>query len=126
MEKIILEKLILNLLEQDNSDIVISFGGGSFINDKIRYSVKKSKAISLWLNVDLEIIFNRLAKSNLKRPLANNFNNIEKLKEMFDERIPYYKDADIEIKINKLIQNDVLNLACEKLLSYLKEKNEKN
>ena len=120
------EEYILNLLANNKGNLLISLGGGSFINQSIRNSIKNKKVISLWLNIDLEIVFNRLKKNQEKRPLIKEFNTLNKMQVLFDKRIFFYKEADIELKINNLSKNDVLNLTCEKLLAYLESKNEKN
>ncbi len=85
---------------------VISLGGGGFINDKIRKKVL-SDCISIWLNVNLEIIRKRL-KNSKKRPLINNNkqNNIDKI---FMERKKIYSLADHEINCDNLNLNQISN-----------------
>ena len=76
--------------------------------------------------VDIKIIYERLANSQGKRPLAKNFNSYEKLSLLFNKRRIFYEDADIELKITKLSKNSVLNLTYKKLYEYLERKNEKD
>ena len=85
---------------------IISLGGGGFINDKIRKKVL-SECISVWLNVNLEIIYSRL-KNSKKRPLVykNNQNNIGKI---FMERKKIYSLADHEINCDILNLNQISN-----------------
>ena len=85
---------------------VISLGGGGFINDKIRKKVL-SNCISIWLNVNLEIIRKRL-KNSKKRPLINNNkqNNIDKI---FMERKKIYSLDDHEINCDNLNLNQISN-----------------
>ena len=84
---------------------IISLGGGGFINDKIRKKVL-SDCISVWLNVNLEIIRKRL-KNSKKRPLINNKqNNIDKI---FMERKKIYSLADHEINCDNLNLNQISN-----------------
>ena len=85
---------------------IISLGGGGFINDKIRKKVL-SDCISIWLNVNLEIIRKRL-KNSKKRPLINNNkqNNIDKI---FMERKKIYSLADHEINCDNLNLNQISN-----------------
>ena len=61
------EKICIELLTNDNC--VISLGGGSIINKKIRKSIKQN-SYSIYLQVKLNNLLNRL-KSSKKRPLLN-------------------------------------------------------
>ena len=85
---------------------IISLGGGGFINDKIRKKVL-SECTSVWLNVNLEIIYKRLRNSK-KRPLANN-NNQNNISKVFMERKKFYYLADHEINCDNLSLNQICN-----------------
>ena len=90
----------------NKKESIISLGGGGFINDKIRKKVL-SECFSVWLNVNLEIIYTRL-KNSKKRPLIykNNQNNIGKI---FMERKKIYSLADHEINCENLNLNQISN-----------------
>ena len=120
------EEYILKLLANNKGNLLISLGGGSFINKSIRHSIKSKNTISLWLNVDVDVIFNRLKKYREKRPLTKEFNTLDKIQVLLNRRITFYKEADIELKVNNLSKNKVLKLAYEKLLVYLENRNEKD
>ena len=120
------EKYILNLLKKEKSNEIISLGGGSLINKKVRLAIKNENVVSIWLNLDIKTIFARLNRSPQERPVANRLNSHEKIKTLFNKRIDYYKDANVEIKINQLSKNQVINLIYDKLISYLENRNEKN
>lgn len=120
------EEYILKLLANNKGNLLISLGGGSFINKNIRHSIKNKNVISLWLNVDVEVIFNRLKRYNEKRPLTKEFNTLDKIQVLLNRRSFFYKEADIELKVNNLSKNKVLKLAYEKLLVYLENRNEKD
>ena len=62
------EKIILKILQTSNS--IISLGGGSFINQKIRVEVLTNN-LSIWLNWKNSTLINRI-KNSKKRPLALN------------------------------------------------------
>ena len=71
------EKICIELLNQNNC--VISLGGGSIINKKIRKAINQN-SYSIYLQVKLNNLVNRL-KSSKKRPLLNkNLNKKEILK----------------------------------------------
>ena len=98
------ESVTIKYLNKKGS--IISLGGGGFINDKIRKKVL-SECISVWLNVKLETIYERL-KNSKKRPLIykNNQNNIGKI---FMERKKIYSLADHEINCDILNLNQISN-----------------
>ena len=88
------EKVCSEILTINNC--VISLGGGSIISKKIRQIIKKN-SYSIYLQVKLNNLQNRL-KFSKKRPLLNkNMNNSEILKYIFKERQKYYEKADLII-----------------------------
>ena len=106
------EKICLELLT--NNNCIISLGGGSIINKKIRKVIKKN-SYSIYLQVQLNNLVNRL-KSSKKRPLLNqNVNKIEILKKLYDDRKKFYERADLIINND----NDKI-LSLEKIKSKLK------
>ena len=85
------EKICVDLLNYNNC--VISLGGGSIINKKIRKEVKQN-SYSIYLQVKINNLLERL-KSSKKRPLLNkNIDNRETLKNLFDKRRKFYENAD--------------------------------
>ena len=92
--RIIEEKTILNFINEKN--IVLSLGGGSILSQKIR-ELLKNEFITLFLDVDIDILINRLKRSS-RRPLLLNVNIEKKIKELDDIRRQYYILADIKLK----------------------------
>ena len=107
------QEICLKVLEKRNS--ILSLGGGSILNRKIRNSIK-SNSYSIFINVDLNIILKRLGNSK-KRPLLNNENREEVLKNLYNERIKYYNQADLIIK-NDLDKRNVINKITAELKKY--------
>ena len=88
------EKVCIEILTIDNC--VVSLGGGSIISKKIRKIIKKN-SYSIYLQVKLNNLQNRL-KFSRKRPLLNkNLNNNEILKNLLKDREKYYEKADLII-----------------------------
>ncbi len=86
------EKICTKLLNKNNC--VISLGGGSIINRKIRNSIKKNSH-SIYLQVKLKNLLIRLRSSN-KRPLLNNkLNKREILENLYNDRRKFYEKADL-------------------------------
>ena len=99
------KKEILNLLSKQ--DCVIALGGGAFMDKTIRESVLKN-AISVWLDIDLKILNQRL-KWNQKRPLLKKYNNQKKLNELYEQRKNIYQLANHKIVCDKLNKEDIAN-----------------
>ncbi len=97
-EKITLKKLRL-------SSVVISLGGGAFINKNIRKEVLKNN-LSFWLNWNENILLNRI-KNSKKRPLAFNTNDNE-LIDLIQKRSNIYSKALYEIKCDNLSKNKIV------------------
>tara|TARA_B100000575_G_scaffold52289_1_gene39083 strand:- start:245 stop:739 length:495 start_codon:yes stop_codon:yes gene_type:complete len=110
------EKICIRLLNQNNC--VISLGGGSIINKKIRKSIKQN-SYSIYLQVKLNNLVNRL-KSSKKRPLLNkNESKIEILRKLYEERQKFYEKADFIVN-NDTDKINVLNKIKFELNSYEK------
>ena len=104
------EKVCLKILNNENC--IISLGGGSVTNAKIRKIIKKN-SYSIYLNVDIDILYKRLKKST-KRPLLNynnnnNNNNKDKLLELYNERNKFYTNSNLEV-INNFNRKEVLEV----------------
>ena len=100
------EEEVVTIKYLNKKTSIISLGGGGFINNKIRKKVL-SECISVWVNINLEIIYARL-KNSKKRPLIykNNQNNIGKI---FMETKKIYSLADHEINCDILNLNKISN-----------------
>ena len=91
-------KTTLRELKKDSS--VISLGGGAFLNKNIRKAVKKS-SFSFWLDINLNILINRLKRSK-KRPLLFKKNISEAISKIYFERKKIYSEADFKVRCDKL------------------------
>ena len=88
------EKVCIEILNINNC--VVSLGGGSIISKKTR-KIIKNNSYSIYLQVNLKNLQNRL-KFSKKRPLLNkNLNNSEILKNILKDRQKYYEKADLII-----------------------------
>ena len=91
------EKITINILE--HKEAIISLGGGAIINKKIRNSIKKN-SYNIYLNVDVEILTNRLQNSR-NRPLIYKKNLKQELNSLINIREKFYQKADLIIKNEK-------------------------
>lgn len=87
-------KVVLRLLE--GPPLVLATGGGAFVDAETRARIK-TKAISIWLKADLDLLTERVSRRQT-RPLLNNGNPREVLEKLMRERAPIYSQADITIE----------------------------
>ena len=110
------EKICIELLSRDNC--VISLGGGSIINKNIRKQIKIN-SYSIYLQVKLGNLLNRL-KFSKKRPLlTKNLSKKEILENLFEKRKQFYEKADLIIN-NDNDKFEVLEKIKIKLCEYAK------
>ena len=100
-----LEEMI-SIKNLNNKKKVISLGGGSFLNSKIKKKCEKN-SISFWLNWGPEILISRIRR-NKKRPLTFNMSNND-IKKLIIKRSKIYKEANFEIKCNRISKNEIIN-----------------
>ena len=104
------EKITLKILRINS--VVVSLGGGAFVNKMIRTEVLKNH-ISFWLNWNSEILLNRI-KNSKKRPLA--FNSTEnELIDLIKKRSNIYSKALYEIKCDRMSKNEIVKKVLKKL-----------
>jgi len=114
IEKKILERLLIK------KNIIISLGGGSILDSEIRKLIRKY-SISVFLDVDMNILANRLGKSRY-RPLLKNVNIKKKLKDLDIQRRKYYQLANITIQKTDTVADTIKNF-IEKFSKLNEEKN---
>ena len=106
------ESVCLELLNFENC--VISLGGGSITNKSVRKAINQN-SYSIYLEVKLKNLLDRL-NSSKKRPLLNqNKNKKETLKNLYIERKSFYEESDFIVNNN----NDKF-VVLEKIKSELK------
>jgi shikimate kinase len=87
-------KVVARLLDEPPQ--VLATGGGAFIDDGTRASIK-AKAISVWLKADLPLLVERVSRKD-SRPLLKNGNSREVLEKLLHAREPIYALADITVE----------------------------
>ena len=103
------EKEVLKSLKISKS--IIALGGGAFMNKVIRESVLQ-KAVSIWLDANIETLAERVKWSE-KRPLLKNQDSKKKLEELYEERKNIYQLADHKIDCDKLSKIDITKKIIE-------------
>ena len=97
------EKTTLKILK--NKGVIISLGGGAFLNKKIRDEILKNH-ISFWLKWKSETIIKRIGSSH-KRPIAFNASKTE-LMDLIKKRSNFYSKAMYRVKCDNLSKNQIV------------------
>lgn len=74
---------------------ILATGGGAFVDPDTRALVQ-SRAISVWLDSDIETLIERVGRKD-NRPLLKNGNPREILTRLREERRPFYEQAAIHV-----------------------------
>lgn len=84
------------ILEQlSRNDIVLATGGGAVMNADTMRAIK-DKAVSIWLDADIDTMMERISK-NQNRPLMQVDDPAQKLNTLMIQRKPIYAGADIVV-----------------------------
>ena len=86
-------RVIARLL--DSGPAVLATGGGAFLREDTRSRIR-SKAVSIWLKADAEVIMRRV-KRRADRPLLQTADPAATVGRLIDEREPVYQHADLTI-----------------------------
>jgi len=87
-------RVIARLL--DNPTQILATGGGAFMDPATRELIR-SRAISIWLKADLDLLLARVARRN-NRPLLKRGDPRAVLARLIEERYPIYAEADITVE----------------------------
>ena len=74
---------------------ILATGGGAYLNPETR-ELMRAKAVTIWLNADLETLWKRVSRRN-HRPLLRRPDAKEVLSNLFDQRRPIYELADLTV-----------------------------
>ena len=96
------EKIALKILKYKNC--VISLGGGTFLNKKIRKEVL-SNHLSFWLKWDNKTLIKRVKNSH-KRPIAYKLSDSE-LINLIKKRSNFYSKALYKVNCENLTKNEL-------------------
>jgi shikimate kinase len=89
-ERRVLERLL------DEQPHVLATGGGAYLDPDTR-ALLREKAVTIWLNADLETLWRRVSKRS-HRPLLKAENPKGILSNLLTERSPIYEQADLVVR----------------------------
>ena len=94
------------MLCSKEKELILSLGGGSFLDEKIRRNVKNN-SLSFWLNWKPLTIIKRIRNSS-KRPLIHGLNDQE-IEKMMLNRNKYYAKSDFKIDCDNHKKNQIVD-----------------
>lgn len=87
-------QVINRLLDEERG--ILSTGGGAFLADRNRHMIS-AKGVSVWLNADLEVLWNRVRHKET-RPLLRTGDPRATLGQIYNARVPIYQQADLSVR----------------------------
>jgi shikimate kinase len=110
-------RVIARLLDQPPH--VLATGGGAFVNPDTRALIK-SKAISVWLKADLDVLARRVARKDT-RPLLAGKDPAAVLQEQARVRYPAYAEADVVVETGDSAHHVTVDQVIRALSAFLGE-----
>ncbi len=95
----VIETDTLETLLNESQPCVVSVGGGAFAKKKNRQMIEQ-KACSVWLNADVDVLWDRLKDKTESRPLLQQGDGRSVLKSHAKKRTRHYKKAQQVVSIN--------------------------
>ncbi len=98
------EKTTLKFLDRERQ--VISLGGGSFLNKKVRNKALSS-SVTVWMDLSIKFILKRL-KNVKKRPLLDGKDLENSFGKIYNDRKKIYSQANFKIKCDFKNVNEII------------------
>lgn len=114
-------KVLKDILRGDSRLKIIALGGGAFINPVVREMLRLDNVISIFLNLDISVIYSRL-QNDTKRPLLAGLTNeqkYDKIKDILELRREYYELANVNVEISQINKDNITEITMRKLFEYL-------
>ncbi len=109
-------KVIERVLGQGQQ--VLATGGGAFMDPETRDSIA-NKAVSLWLDADIDLVMQRVSRRKT-RPLLQNANPRKVIEDLMETRNPIYAKADCRFESHDvsrdIIAAEIVQLLNQKLV----------
>ncbi len=102
-------RVIARLMEEHSG--VIATGGGAFVDDDTRALIL-DKAIAVWIDCDIDTLVARTSRRNT-RPLLRTGDPKEILTRLYNEREPFYSQAQIRVQSMDGPHSDVAHRIIE-------------
>jgi shikimate kinase len=107
--------VIARLLDQPAH--VLATGGGAFMHDQTRELIK-SRAISVWLKADLDVLVRRVSRKDT-RPLLAGKDPMAVLEELAASRYPIYGQADVIVETGDAAHHVTVDQVMQAITAFL-------
>ncbi|MBN8553286.1 MAG: shikimate kinase [Caulobacterales bacterium] len=101
---------------------VLATGGGAFVHDGTR-ALLKSKAVTVWLQADLDVLVERATRRDT-RPLLRGQDPREVLARLAEARYPLYAEADVHVMTGEGAHRDSVRAVIAGIQAYYSGKAE--
>lgn len=110
------ENRILKKILKNENKIVLSVGGGAFIDQELR-KIINNNCVSIWLDADFKTLHKRLKNNHQHRPMfkGHDFNN--RLNELIAKRKEFYELAHHKI----IVKNSLIPEIASKIIDKFNE-----
>ena len=102
-----LEKKIIEEIVFRDEEIVLSLGGGAFMDKETR-AILKEKSITIWLCASIDNILYRVGNKNT-RPLLNQKDKRTVLQDLIKKRYSTYAEADLKFNTDQENHDALVN-----------------
>lgn len=92
---------------------ILATGGGAYIQDDTRKLIQQ-RAVTVWLKANFDVLLERVSRKNT-RPLLEQGDKAEILRNLMNERYPLYQEADIIIESDVGPHERVVNYIVDEL-----------
>jgi len=98
---------------------VLATGGGAYLNPETR-ALMRERAVTIWLNADLETLWKRVQKRDT-RPLLRRPDAKRVLTDLLAEREPIYSQADVVVRSKDGPHTNTVNAILKALKTWKPE-----
>ena len=113
------ERRVIGRLREETPRI-LSTGGGAYMDPETR-GLMKTRAITVWLRAELDVLFDRV-KKRTHRPLLRQGDPKEILARLMHQRYPIYAEADIVVDSTAQPAERTTEQVIEAIRTYLQAK----
>ena len=96
---------------------VLSIGGNAYDNEDVRKMIKE-KAISIFLDVDLDVLIKRVERRN-NRPLLEGKDKAEIMTQIYNDKYDIYNTTDIVVNTTYLNKDTTINVITQLIADYI-------
>jgi shikimate kinase len=96
---------------------VLALGGGAVTHEATRRLLAE-RALRVFLDVPLDVIFARLQRSNATRPMLGSAPTEARMRALFESRLPLYREADIVVECSRRTSSAVARQVADLVRAY--------